>query len=293
MEPSATPRPPCGLWLDARAELAENPVYDDERGWLYWSDIPRGEVHRARLDGSGRARCYRGPPVGGFTLQADGSLLLFRERDVALLPHPHAEPGPVRRVAALDDPDAERFNDACADPLGGVFAGTVGRTPGGGGLYRLDRGGRLTKLRGDTDLGNGMGFAPDGRTFYWTRTRAREIVAFEVDPADGALRDARRFAAVDADDGLPDGLAVDAEGGVWSARFGGAALVRHAPDGRETARLTLPVSNPTSLAFVGAELDEIVVTTASGDDRPGAGGLFRCRPGVRGRPPYRSRVAAG
>ena len=275
------------LLVDAGARLAENPLWDPARRWLYWTDIPAGEVHRARLDGSERTCIYRGPRVGGFTLQEDGALLLFRVDDIALLP---ADGGEPRRVRGVGDPDMERFNDVIADGRGGVLAGTIGARPGSGGLYRLDPDGGLERLEGRTDLGNGMGFAPDGRTFYWTRTHEREIVAYDVEPGSGALTGRRTVVRVPEDGGVPDGLAIDAEGALWSARYGGAEVVRHASDGRVLERLALPVPNVTAVAFAGDGLDELVITTARGGTGEGAGALYRWRPGVRGRPGHRSRV---
>jgi sugar lactone lactonase YvrE len=119
----------------------------------------------------------------------------------------------------------------------------------------------------------------------------QRIDVFDFDLQTGAIAGRRAFAAIPSQAGMPDGLTVDAEGFVWVALWGGGAVRRYAPDGSLERTLRLPVSHPTSCAFGGPALDELYITSAwvalSAADRaeqPHAGGVFRCRPGVSGRP---------
>jgi sugar lactone lactonase YvrE len=95
---------------------------------------------------------------------------------------------------------------------------------------------------------------------HWDE-RVAELLR-DYDGRDGAIAVRRTFVEIDPRDGLPDGMTVDAEGGVWICLFGGAAVRRYSPDGRLEAVIRLPVTNPTSAAFGGAELTTLYVTTA-------------------------------
>jgi sugar lactone lactonase YvrE len=128
-------------------------------------------------------------------------------------------------------------------------------------------------------VSNGLDWSPDATRLYHVDSVTQRIDALAFDVDRGRLGARRPFAAIDPADGLPDGLCVDAEGGVWVALFGGGAIRRHEPDGRLSAHVPLPVSHPTSLAFGGADLRDLYVTSARG------GGLLRLRPGVTGRLP--------
>lgn len=269
-------------------ELGENPLWNPADGSLCWTDITGGVLHRIQLATGKHEVIYRGVPVGGFTLQSDGALLLFRVNDIALM-HPD---GRVEVMREFADEGAARFNDVIADPEGRVFAGTIGRTDTAGGLYRVERDGAMTPLFRGTGVSNGMGFSPDLRTFYWTCSTRRRICAFDYDRASGALTGERVLYQASDDEGIPDGLTVDRDGNIWSARWDGFAVVQHAPDGRMLRKFLFPVAKVSSLCFGGPSLDEIFVTTAGG--QPGSdtadGSVYHWRASVKGSPEFRSRI---
>jgi len=187
-----------------------------------------------------------------------------------------------------------RFNDVIADPMGRVYCGTMAGSAGGGRLFRLDTDGSLTELLDGVGCSNGMGFSPDRQWLYYIDSSTKQIARFACDPATGDLRGRKVFVDTSNEEGVPDGMTVDAEGFIWCARWGGGCVVRYRPDGVEHGRLQFPARKVSSVAFGGSDLNELYVTTAGGDDRAaegdGAGALFRLRPGVRGLPEYRSRV---
>jgi D-xylonolactonase len=279
--------PKITIAATVRCELAENPLWQAEKHCLYWTDISAGTLYCLdQLTGECR-RMYQGTPVGGFTMQENGDLLLFRVNDIAQL-HPD---GQVSSLRTFSDNGMERFNDVIADPEGRVFAGTYGKHPQCG-LYRIDLDGTITKLFEGTGCSNGMGFSPDLTTFYWTCTTTRRIFEFDYDRDSGAITNRRTFYQAIADEGLPDGLTVDAEGCIWSARWGGAAVVRHGPDGKVLDRIQLPVKNITSVCFGGGDLKDLYVTSAKDATKSGelAGALFRIAVNTRGREEFKSRV---
>lgn len=275
--------------INEHCELGENPLWNAGEGSLYWTDITGGRIHRLHLASGGHAVIYRGATVGGFTFQAAGGLLLFRVNDVALL-HPD---GRVEVLRTIPDTGTERFNDVIADPEGRVFAGTIGATPASGGLLRVDPDGTITRLFRGTGCSNGMGFSPDLATFYWTCSTRRRIYAFDYDRACGGLSGERVLHQADEHEGIPDGMTVDAEGHIWSARWDGFAVVHHAPDGQVLGTFRFPVAKVSSLCFGGPDLDEFFVTTAGGV--PGGdtadGTVYRWKAGARGRPEFESRIA--
>jgi D-xylonolactonase len=269
---------------DFACELAENPLWDLERNCVYWTDITAGKMYSLDLNSGLHRLIYQGPTVGGFTLQQDGELLLFRVDDMALL----EQNGIVSVLQKVADGGMARFNDVIADPEGRVFAGTIGKTDQSGGLYRLERCGTLTKLFSGTGCSNGMGFSLDTRIFYWTCSTTRQIFQFHYERTTGELSDRRLFYAANPGEGIPDGLAVDAEGYIWSARWGGGSIIRHAPDGSVTTSISFPVPNISSLCFAGENLDCIVITSAKQAELPSSGFLFQTKAPVRGSKEFRS-----
>lgn len=277
--------------VQERCETGEGPLWHPDERRLYWTDIPRGRLFRLDPQTGQHEPCYAGAVVGGFTIQADGALLLFQERGrVALW-----RAGTL--TVLLDGIPAEhdtRFNDVIADPAGRVFCGTMPSEHHPARLYRLDPDGSITLVLDTLGQANGMGFTPDGGALYLTDTRANTIVRFRYERATGALSDPHLFAREPGDYPVMDGLTVDAEGYVWSARYGGGCLVRYAPDGREVARVAFPTSRVTSAGFAGQDGRDLYVTSAGGEtpaaEDAHAGALFHLRPGVAGRAEFRSRV---
>jgi D-xylono/L-arabinono-1,4-lactonase len=287
------PLPEPELVADTRCHTGEGPLWHPDERAVYWVDIPAGRLLRYDPASGEHEAVYEhlDGAIGGATLQADGSLLLF-------LIHGAIGTWTNGRLTQLREEIPEerdgRFNDVIADPEGRVFCGTmpIGDRPGR--LYRLDPDLRLHLVLEDAGVSNGMGFTPDLSAMYHTDTAKGLITRFDYDRATGALTNRRVFLEAPAGDGLPDGLTVDANGDVWSARWDGSALVKHSPAGQDLLRIPFPAKKVSSIAFGGPDYDEAYVTTAGGRDRrregPGAGALFRVRPGVRGVPEFRSRI---
>ncbi len=278
--------------LDARAELAEGPVWDERTSELIWVDILAGHVHRFRPSDGRTSRMEVGQPVGAIALRKQGGLVLALRDGFAVL-----DPGAtsVRFVAPVEAELAtNRMNDGKCDPAGRFWAGTTDfdHAPELGALYRLDPDGRATAMLDDVTISNGLDWSPDGGTMYYVDTGKGTIDAFDFDVVDGSLNRRRVLVEIDPDDGFPDGLTVDAEGHIWLAIWGGWGLRSYGPDGTLERVIQLPVGQVTSCTFGGADLGDLYITSAwkglSQAERatqPLAGGIFRCRPGVRGLSP--------
>jgi sugar lactone lactonase YvrE len=184
-----------------------------------------------------------------------------------------------------------RFNDGKCDRNGRFWAGTMGTVDGqpAGALYRFDGDHTLHTMRQDVAVSNGLGWSPDNRTMYYADSPTYNIYAFDFEPETGIISNERVFAHHER--GFPDGLTVDAEGYVWSARWDGWQVIRFAPDGSIDRVVEMPVQRPTSCIFGGPKLSLLYVTSASVGlsqaelaKQPEAGNLFVVETGVVGLP---------
>ncbi|MBI3911929.1 MAG: SMP-30/gluconolactonase/LRE family protein [Armatimonadetes bacterium] len=279
------------LIADYECVVGEGPLWHPGERRLYWVDIPTGRMFRYDPATGSHEQFYQGEVVGGFTIQVDGSLLLFMARGAVKI---WREGELTTVIEEIPEEHNTRFNDVIADPMGRVFAGTMPAVDHPARLYRLDPDGTLTRVLDGRGLSNGMGFTTDRRGMYWTDTYRLAIYLFDYDQNTGALTNERVFVRIPEGEGLLDGLTVDADGFVWSARWDGGCVIRYAPDGSEERRIRLPAQRVSSMAFGGPDYGDLYITTAGGDNRvengPGAGALFRVRPGVLGLPDFLSRI---
>ena len=280
------------LVADYGCATGENPLWHPDEGKLYWVDIPTGRLFRYDPATGEHEQCYEGEPLGGFTIQEDGSLLFFMERGAVKV----WREGELRTVVdEVPEERDSRFNDVIADPEGRVFCGAMPTKDRLGRLYRLDPDGRLTKLSEGIGCPNGMGFTPDLKHLYFTDSTRRIIYIFDYDRETGTITNRRAFVEVPEGEGVPDGMTVDSEGYVWSARWDGGCLVRYSPEGEEVLRIEFPARRVSSVTFGGEDYTDIYVTTAGGNRKEeeglGAGALFRLNLGIRGVPEFRSRIA--
>jgi sugar lactone lactonase YvrE len=272
----------CIAVIDGRDQLGEGPFWDGARGELLRVDVARGLVHGWNpANGASWRREFAGE-VGAAIPRASAPGLVLAVGHRLLL----ADGDGLRELARVEEdrPD-NRFNDCACDAQGRLWAGTMSkrRTPGAAGLYRLAPGGELERVVGETTISNGLGWSPAADRMYFIDSATQRVDAFDFDGSTAAIANRRPFAEIPADDGLPDGLTVDAEGGVWVCLFGGAAIRRYDADGALDAMLELPVSNPTSPVFGGPDLRTLYVTSALAAE-PLAGAVLALEPGVRGLP---------
>jgi len=280
------------LIADHACHTGEGPLWHPDERRVYWVDIPPGRLFRYEPATGRHELCYdAGEAIGGFTIQADGALLLFMARG-AIRTWREGQLATV--IDNIRGEEESRFNDVIADPEGRVFCGTMSSPGGKGRLYRLDRDGSLTVVVENVGTSNGMGFTPDGAGMYYIDTPTHEVSLFDYDRATGAISNRRVAVRTPEDEGGPDGMTVDAEGYLWVAKWGGSCAVRYAPDGREHSRIAFPAKKVSCVTFGGADYADMYVTTAGGHiketDGEHAGALFRVRPPVGGVPEFRSRI---
>ncbi len=280
------------LWAMG-AVLGEGALWNPADGCAWFVDIKNPTVHRWRW-ADGERDSWPMPERVGFAVpRASGGFVLGLKSGLALW-DPGSAPRPWLAVDA--DRPGNRLNDATTDTAGRLWFGSMDDTEAEptGRLWRLDPSGpSATAQDGPYAVTNGPAVSPDGGTLYHTDSIGRTVWAFDLAP-DGGLSNRREFVRFADSDGYPDGMATDAEGGLWVCHWGGGRVSRFSPDGRRERAIAVPAPQVTKCAFAGPGLDRLVVTTAAiGLDRsahPQAGDLFRIDPGVRGwaPPPVRA-----
>ena len=273
-----------------RAERFSDPVAFHGEGPVWWQglrlvDMLAGDIVALGADGTVADRLHVGRVAAAFRPRRAGGFVVAVERGFALVD----EGGAVEALPELWEDAGVRMNDGATDPHGRFYCGSMAydMTAGAGALYRLDPGGAASVVLSSVTCSNGLAWSPDGASAYYVDSLTYRIDAFAYD--ESGLTDRRPFVAVAADDGMPDGLTVDREGGVWVALYGGSAVRRYSPVGKLDEVLELPVSQVTACTFGGPALDELYITTSRLEvpegEQPEAGSVFRVEPGVAGVPP--------
>jgi sugar lactone lactonase YvrE len=276
--------------LEAGDQLGEGPFWDELRGELLRVDISRGLVHGWNPSTGAAWRRECDGEVGAAVPRAAGDGLVMAVGRRILLDEGEG----VRLLASVEeDRPGNRFNDCKCDPAGRLWAGTTSgeRSPGKASLYRLAPGHDVERVISNTTISNGLGWSPAGDRMYFIDSPTQRLDVFDYDGDTGEIADRRAFAEIDPSDGLPDGMTVDSEGGVWVCLFGGGAVRRYGEDGGLEAGVELPVTNPTSLVFGGPDLRTLYVTSARhrlSEEQlaaePLAGAVLALEPGVAGLP---------
>ncbi|HEU0045903.1 SMP-30/gluconolactonase/LRE family protein [Sphingomonas sp.] len=268
-----------GLWWSAREDS------------VYWTDILGRKLHRLRLEG-GQVSQWTMPEMIGWIIEREGTpgfivglqsgFARLTLDPLTLMPFHDPEP---------DLPD-NRMNDAKADRWGRIWAGTMPVTADrpSGALYRLDPDGQVACIERDIIIANGPAICERTSALFHTDTGRATVYRFPID-ARGELGKCEPFLVFDPAQGRPDGMTMDAEGGLWIAFYGGGRVSRFTPDGELDRSIALPASQITNCVFAGERLDRMFVTSAAAgaEHEPLAGALFEIEPGVRGLAPHRYR----
>lgn len=278
------------IFDDRVCELGEGALWHPLRKQLYWFDIVGRRLLTRTDDGPAAWPFDRMVSAAGW-IDRD-TLLLATETGLIRFDLTTGDSAPLTAIEA--DSPGTRSNDGRADPMGGFWIGTMGKSAarGAGAIYRYAEG-RAERLFDGLTIPNAICFAPDGRRAYFADTATRRIMTVTLDTGGWPDAPPEVFADLSPEGLSPDGAVTDADGGVWNAQWGAGRVARYHPDGRFDRALAVPAAQASCPAFGGPGLDRLFVTTAwEGMDRPGPGdGLtYVVAPGVAGRPEPQVRV---
>ena len=265
--------------------LLEGPVWDAAGRQVRFVDILGRRLHALDPAGDNPSSTDVDETVSAWIPWQGGGSALATRTGVRLVRGDVASDPGWLAVPIEADVLANRSNDAKCDPSGRLWVGTMAddESPGAGALYRLESDLGCTRIIDDLTISNGMGWSADGRRMWLVDSPTRRVDELTYEPDAGEAGERRPWVDTSAFPGVPDGLTVDAEDGVWVAMHDGGTVLRFDRHGRHVATVRVPVSRPTSCVFAGPALDRLVITTAV--DPGGAGGdVYVCEPGVIGTP---------
>lgn len=286
------------LLIDCQNTLGECVLWCERTGRLLWTDIEGASLWCHTL-ATGWTTQYQMPErLASFALTNDDDrLLLGLASQLAFYRFSNGQLAPI--CAIEPHLTTTRVNDGRCDRQGRFVFGTINQARGHepiAGFYRLNCDLSLDRLALEpVGIANSICFSVDGSLMYHADSTSKKIRCCDYDPMTGSVSNARIFVDLGTAPGVPDGSTVDASGYVWNAQWGGARIVRYAPDGTIDRIMGLPVSQPSCITFGGASLDDLFVTSARADlsesalvRETGAGGIFTTRiSDVKGLPEQR------
>lgn len=263
----------------------EGPVWSPDWGGLKWVDMLAGDV--LSLLPSGQVSRWRSgnPVVAAIRPRESGGMVLGIEQGFALAD----EAGELTPLSPLWPQGVLRMNEGACDPEGNFWCGSMAynRAAGAASLWRLAVSGETEEMIADLTISNGLCWSADGATAFFNDTETYQVSAFDWNPEDG-LFNRRVFVELREEGVRPDGLTIDAEGGVWIGLSNGGAVRRYDASGKLSEVIELPVTKATACTFGGENLDQLFITTSregyEEGHEPAAGSLFFAEPGVRGVP---------
>jgi sugar lactone lactonase YvrE len=288
MHMTRSPKLVADLIAGPVAYHGEGPFWDVRGRRILFMDVLAGAIFA--VDSIGRlsrhevpsplATVIRGRASGGFVIATERGIVLADDRLSAF-----------EEIAEVSDDPAVRTNDGGCDRFGAFVIGTMaydGRL-GGGSVYRLTSDHRIGEVLPSVSISNGLQWSADGTQAYYIDTPTRRVDVFDVDPASGEWSGRRAHILIGEDAGLPDGMAIDDEDGLWVALWGGGAVNHYDAAGRFVETILVPgVKQVSSCAFGGDDLSVLYITTSRQglpeDCEANAGALFavqtRCRGAV-------------
>ena len=278
--------------LSVNCNHGEGPVWNAVEQKLYWVDMLVSQIHTYHPASDTHAMFQFDDYVCAMAFRESGGLVLATHKHFAFWDG--KDPKNLDIITEVEgDLSENRFNDGAVDPQGRFWAGTMAMNAAAdaGNLYRLDADLTVYKMITNTTIANGMGWTTDQQTMYFTDSTPKIIYAYDYDPESGNISNRRD--AIDTTDkpGVPDGMTMDIDNYIWTARFNGSNVTRYAPDGTVDRVVEIDAEKVTSCTFGGPDLKDLYITTSSigmSDDdlkaKPKSGDIFRVRVDVPGQP---------
>lgn len=264
------------------AHHAEGPIWDDAAGCVRWVDMLAGDVLSLAAAGGQVERLHIGDVAAAIRARRGGGLVVAVERGFALVD----AGGVVTTLPEVWRDRTVRMNDGACDPQGRFYCGSMAydEAPGRGSLYRLHPDGRVATVLGGVTISNGLAWRADGATALYVDSPTQRLDELDFDAATGTFSERRTAITIPPEDGTPDGIALDRDGGVWVALWGGGAVHRYGADGVLDEVVTLPARDVSACAL-DPDGHLFITTSAQVDgDNAAAGALFMADVGVAALP---------
>lgn len=275
--------------------LAEGPLWHKERNSCFWVDIERGILYEYKWSSQEVNTWSFDHRVTMVIQAADNEVILALDRSIARFDLATEQ---LQWLVHLEkELPNNRCNDGACDSQGRIWVGTMALDieAGAASLYCIEKNGTVNKKIPNVTISNGLAWTADDKIFYYIDTPTRKVQAYHFDKETGEIRFDRTAIEIPEDMGSPDGMAIDEEGMLWVAQYGGFGVYRWNPDSCELiGKIDVPVPNVTSCAFVGEKLDQLMITTASENlseeelrKYPESGNVFLAETTVKGVAPFR------
>lgn len=281
----------ASLYIDIIATLGEGAIWNHRTKEFYWVDIEGKKAFTFNSEDKALKSISVGQRIGTIVPSSkENEVVVALQQGIYSLnlnteALSHLEDAPF-------DPGVIRFNDGKCDPAGRLWVGSMAldAKPKAAALYCFDGKDPIKQVLDNLTISNGLCWSSDKEAMYFIDTPTKVVQAFDYDIRTGTITNARTVINLEEEEGSPDGMTIDQEGKLWIALFGGSSVVRCDPDSGELLqRITVPAKNVTSCTFGGAQLDTLLITTASlgmneneQEQFPKAGAVFAAVPGVKG-----------
>ena len=249
--------------LKVKNTLGEGIIWDATSACIWWTDIDGSKLYRYQSEDKQLDHWTTPERLGSFALVSDSEFLICGFASGFAYFNPHS--GELQWLEKIEQNNpGTRLNDGRADRQGRFWAGSMVESgdQNAGALYCLDQQLQVTRKVSGLTISNGLCWSPDSTVMYHTDTPSRRIHAYDFDPATGAIANQRCLVRTEKGC-FPDGSTVDVEGYIWNAQWGASQVVRYNPSGEVDFILSLPVSQPTCVAFGGPQLDRLFITSAT------------------------------
>lgn len=278
----------AGLFIQMDNELGEGAIWNDSNREFWHVDIEGKQLFKTNLSTKKQQAYDMGQRIGTVVPDDLGNAIVALQDGVYRF---NFDSGRFELITnPLDTIPEIRFNDGKCDARGRLWVGSMGlqQKPNRASLYRIESGTAIAQLDSVT-ISNGIVWSQDNKTMYYIDTPHENVKAYDFDLENGTISNERVVIEIGGL-GFPDGMAIDAEGMLWIALWNGNSVARWNPQtGELIGKVEVPAHNITSCAFVGQQLDSLIITSARVDMNdaervkyPLAGSLFVVVPGVRG-----------
>lgn len=249
------------LALKWESEVGEGPIWDPSSRELIWIDVTQGKIHRFNPSRGSNETLNIPMHIGAVGLYSDTHLVAAVRDGFATI---DKGSGSLTYLNRLIDDTGIRFNDGKCDPFGNFIAGTMRYEPepGTAALYSCNPQGEVHEILGNIGLSNGLCWNEDGTLFYYIDTLTRQIREFQYREVESRITNGKVLYEFAASDGSPDGMTIDSAGRLWVAMWGGGKVMCIDHDGELVHEIPLPITQPTSVAFGGADFKTLFITSA-------------------------------